>query len=80
MRKFKPDDVAPEGWLFYVTRPVAVIVKGTYAEAQRARNAISHRVLDEQYVRWFDGIPKVDRALLTEDPADLMDKGRIEEY
>lgn len=73
-------EVSQTGWLFYVERPIAVVCNGTYGEAKEAQRMISNRLLDEEYVRWFDGIPTVDRALMTEDPVDLVDFGMVEDY
>jgi hypothetical protein len=78
MSKQKKDYIPDDGWLFYVTRPCAVIVKGTMAQAKAARDAVLEKTLDEMYVRWFDDIPGVDRALMTEDPPDEVDGGIVE--
>ena len=75
-----PNHVPEDGWLFYITRPVAVMVKGTFAEAKTAQEAIKDRNLEEQYVRWYDDIPNVSRVLMTEDPPEGIEGGRIEEY
>lgn len=74
-------DPVVRDWMFYVQRPTAVIVKAkTRADAERIRDAVLAKGLDEESVRWYDGIEGVDRALMTEDPAEPMDKGKVEEY
>ena len=69
-------------YLFFLNRPVAVVV---FAKNKKEAKAIQKQVLsrqneDEEYVTWFDGIPGLDRALMTNDPVEVCDKGRIVEY
>ncbi len=73
-------EVSETGWLFYVQRSVAVMCGGTYGEAKEAQRVIGARLLDEEYVDWFKGIPTVDRALMTEDPPELLAFGAVEDY
>ena len=68
-------------YLFYVHRPVAVMV---YAKSKAEARAIQKKVMavqcEEEYARWFDGVAGVDRTLLTEDPVEPYKHGLIEEY
>lgn len=68
-------------WMFYVARPMAVIVKGTKKQAVEARKRILEIPnLDGEYVTLFSHIPNVDRAMYTDDSVEEISPKAIEEY
>ena len=75
------DKAGKTEYLFFVHRPVAVIV---FAENKKAARAIHKQVMahemEEGYVHWFDDVPGVDRTHLSTDPVEAYKNGRIEEY